>query len=151
MVKQEISTERNIERVKIYPYEHRCRYYETDAGGNVHQTNYTRWLEDARINLMTQLGFGYRQMEQMQINCPLLTEEIHYFGPIHFDDVIVVQPKITGFDGRKMDLEYTVCDKKTEEVRATAKTSHCFMNRAGIPISISHIFPEIETTAFEFQ
>ena len=35
-----------------YSYKHRVNYYETDAMGIVHHSNYVRWMEEARIFMM---------------------------------------------------------------------------------------------------
>ncbi len=44
-------------------YEHHAQYYETDQMGCVHHSNYIRWMEEARVNLMEQMGCGYKAME----------------------------------------------------------------------------------------
>ena len=41
------------------PYEHKVQYYETDGMGIVHHSNYIRWFEEARVDLLEQLGYGY--------------------------------------------------------------------------------------------
>lgn len=132
-------------------YEHSTKYYETDQTGFIHQTNYVKWLEDARMDLLNQMGLGYEQMERMQILCPLLTETINYNGLIRFDETIVIETKVLHYDGSKMTLEYTLRDKESNEIRATAKSTHCFINRSGIPISLNRIYPELETRFFEFH
>ena len=44
------------------PCEHKVQYYETDGMGIVHHSNYIRWFEEARVDLLEQLGFGYRDL-----------------------------------------------------------------------------------------
>ena len=46
----------------MIPYEHKVQYYETDGMGIVHHSNYIRWFEEARVDLLEQLGFGYRDL-----------------------------------------------------------------------------------------
>ena len=43
----------------MVPYDHKVQYYETDGMGIVHHSNYIRWFEEARVDLLEQLGFGY--------------------------------------------------------------------------------------------
>lgn len=119
--------------------------------GVIHQTNYMKWLEDARMDLMNQIGLGYNQMEQLQIICPVLSVSIDYISMIRFDETVMIETRMKTFDGRKMELEYTIRDKATGEVRARAKSSHCFMNRSGKPISLKRIYPELDTHLFEFK
>ena len=44
-------------------YQRKVQYYETDQMGIVHHSNYIRWFEEARIDLMEQMGLGYEKME----------------------------------------------------------------------------------------
>ena len=44
-------------------YEHHAQYYETDQMGLCAPFNYIRWMEEARVNLMEQIGCGYRAMK----------------------------------------------------------------------------------------
>ena len=41
-------------------------------------------------------------------------------------------------------------DKETGELRTTGKSSHCFLNRSGRPISLKRSYPEIDTKFFEY-
>ena len=45
-------------------YDHKVQYYETDGMGIVHHSNYIRWFEEARVDLLEQLGFGYDRIEE---------------------------------------------------------------------------------------
>ena len=151
MEKQEVAVQGAYERLKVQPYEHRTRYYETYQMGVIYQTNYMKWLEDARMDLLSQLGFGYKQMEELQIICPLLTETINYISMVRFDETVTIETKLTRYDGKKMTLDYTIYDKETQDIKATAKSTHCFMNRSGIPISLNRVYPELETRFIEFK
>lgn len=151
MVKQEVALNNTYGDLVLHPYEHRTKFYETDQTGVIHQTHYMKWLEDARMDIMEQLGLGYKQMQQLQIMCPLLSEAINFTGRIRFDDTIVIETKVAKYDGQKMELDYTMYEKETKDVKATAKTTHCFMNGSGIPISLNRIYPELDTKFFEFK
>lgn len=151
MAKQEISKYDEEYKLEIHPYEHRVRYYETDRSGYVSQTNYTKWLENARMELLEQVGFGCEQQEQLQVICPLLSENIEYISPVHYQDTVIITARIVRYDGRKMALEYRMYDKESQELRATAKSVHCFINRLGKRISLKSIYPELETTFFEMK
>ena len=56
----------------IPDYEHYTQYYETDQMGCVHHSNYIRWMEEARVFLMEQMGCSYRAMEEAGILSPVL-------------------------------------------------------------------------------
>ena len=146
MSKQEIQVAGPLESIKIRPYEHHAKYYETDQMGIIHHSNYIKWLEEARMDLMDQIGLSYKQMEEMEIISPVLSVSVQYVSMVHFDDVVVITPKLIKYNGVKMELEYTITDKETGELRTTAYSSHCFLNRSGKPISLKRSYPEIDTT-----
>ena len=60
-------------KIKVKPYEHHVKYYETDQMRIVHHSNYIRWMEEARMDLMEQMGFGYDKMEELEIVSPVLS------------------------------------------------------------------------------
>lgn len=44
--------------MKFEVYEHKTQYYETDQMGIIHHANYLHWFEEARIDIMEQMGMG---------------------------------------------------------------------------------------------
>ena len=146
MATNEIAVAGQAADIKIRPYEHHAKYYETDQMGIIHHSNYVKWMEEARLDLMEQIGLNYKQMEEMEIISPVLSISVDYRSMVHFDDVVVITPKLIKYNGVKMELEYTITDKETGELRTTAYSSHCFLNRSGKPISLKRSYPEIDTT-----
>ena len=47
--------------IEVKPYIRRANYYETDQMGIVHHSNYIRYSEEARIELMRQVGLDCRE------------------------------------------------------------------------------------------
>ena len=56
---------KQVDEIKIRPYEHHAKYYETDQMGIIHHSNYIKWMEEARMDLMEQIGLSYKEMEAM--------------------------------------------------------------------------------------
>lgn len=69
--------------LRIRPYEHHAKYYETDQMGIIHHSNYVKWMEEARLDLMDQIGLNYRQMEDMEIISPVLSISVEYHSMVH--------------------------------------------------------------------
>ena len=44
-------------------YIHKVRYYESDAMGITHHSNYIRFMEEARIDALDRAGYGFEKME----------------------------------------------------------------------------------------
>lgn len=141
---------KQVDEIKIRPYEHHAKYYETDQMGIIHHSNYIKWMEEARMDLMDQIGLSYKEMEAMEIISPVLSVSCEYHSMVHFDDVVVIEPRITKYNGIKMEVEYRMTDKVTGELRTTGTSSHCFLNRSGRPISLKRSYPEIDTKFFEY-
>ena len=40
----------------MFKYERKAYYHETDQMGIIHHSNYLKWMEEARIALMDELG-----------------------------------------------------------------------------------------------
>ena len=147
----EIQVQGVPENIKIVPYEHHTKYHETDQQGIIHHSDYVKWLEDARMNLMEQLGLGYKQMETMELMSPILSMSIEFRSVVKFDDTVVIDTQLIAYDGYKMEIAYRIYDKKTGEDRAIAKSKHCFVNKSGMPISLKRVYPELDTKFFEFK
>ncbi|MDD6627706.1 MAG: acyl-CoA thioesterase [Lachnospiraceae bacterium] len=147
----EIQVQGVPENIKIVPYEHHTKYHETDQQGIIHHSNYVKWMEDARMNLMEQLGLGYKQMETMELMSPVLSMSIEFRSVVKFDDTVVIDTQLIAYDGYKMEIAYRIYDKKTGEDRAIAKSKHCFVNKSGMPISLKRVYPELDTKFFEFK
>ena len=147
----EIQVQGVPENIKIVPYEHHTKYHETDQQGIIHHSNYVKWMEDARMNLMGQLGLGYKQMETMELMSPVLSMSIEFRSVVKFDDTVVIDTQLISYDGYKMEIAYRIYDKKTGEDRAIAKSKHCFVNKSGMPISLKRVYPELDTKFFEFK
>ena len=134
---------------KVKPYEHKAMYYETDQMGIIHHSNYIRWMEEARMDLMEQMGYNYKQLEEAEIISPVLSVECQYKSMVHFNDTVIIETKISYYDGVKMTIQYRMTDKERGELRTLAKSEHCFLNASGKPISLKRSYPEIDTKFFE--
>ena len=124
-------------------YNHKAQYYETDQMGIIHHSNYLRWFEEARADLMEQVGLGYNKLEELGIICPVLSASCEYKGMVRYNDDVIIIPKVEKFNGVKITLSYKVVDAKTREIKTTGETKHCFLGRDHRPISLAKECPEI--------
>lgn len=147
----EIQLAEMMKDIKIKPYEHHTKFFETDLHGNIHHFCYINWIENARMDLFEQIGLGNKQLENLELTSPTLSEYVEHLSEVKFDSTVVITTRMISFDGHRMELAYRIFDKDTSEEKAIAKTTHCFVDKAGIPICVTRIYPELETTAFEFS
>ena len=124
-------------------YSHKVQYYETDQMGIVHHSNYIRWFEEARTDLMEQMGLGYDEMEARGILSTVLSVEADYLRMVHFGDTVTIEAYIKEYNGIKLTVGYEVIDDKTGMVHCRGASKHCFINREGKPLSLKHACLEI--------
>ena len=122
----------------------KAKYYETDQMGIIHHSNYIRWFEEARTDLMRQMGIGYEEMEEQGIISPVLSVTCEYKSMSHFGDTVLIIPILKFYNGIRMTIEYSVTDKDTGELRCVGETRHCFLTRDGKPVSLKKSYLEMD-------
>lgn len=124
------------------PYEHKVQYYETDKMGIVHHSNYIRWFEEARVDYLDQTGMGYEKLEQSGVICPVVSVECHYHAMTRFGETVRIYTKVEKFNGVRLVISYEVKEKETGDLRCSGKSSHCYLNEEGHPVSLKQANPE---------
>ena len=124
-------------------YERKAFYHETDQMGVIHHSNYFRWLEEARVYFLDELGLSYKKMEEIGIISPVVSISADYRKPVKFDDVVLIYIKITKYSGIKLELEYEIRDKQTDEIRVIASSKHCFIKDNSI-VSLKKEYPDFD-------
>ena len=122
-------------------YKHVVQYYETDKMGITHHSNYIRWMEEARVDLLAQSGWPFEKVEQEGFASPVIKVECKYIRPTTFSDVVVIRTYVGKFDGIRLVFEYEM-SKEDGTVVCVAQSSHCFVNLEGKPIRADKECPE---------
>ena len=118
------------------PYIIKARYYETDQMGIIHHSNYIRWMEEARIDMMEQMGYPYRRFEEMGYLSPVLRAECEYKKSVKFGDTVKIVISLGDCGRLKFSLNYQMYNLSQGGVLCAAgSTRHCFLNReTGLPV-----------------
>lgn len=125
---------------RIAPYRHEVKYYECDRMGITHHSNYIRFMEEARVDWMDQLGYGFDRMEAEGVVSPVVEVECRYKAPTTFKDVIEIEVHVAEMTALKISFDYTMrCKAKTV---CTARSVHCFLEN-GRPVTLQIRFPEL--------
>jgi acyl-CoA thioester hydrolase len=135
-------------KLKLKPYEHHVKYYETDQMRIVHHSNYIRWMEEARMDMMDQMGFGYDKMEELEVYSPVISVSCEYKSMVRFGETVEIRARVLSYNGVKLRVAYEMTDKETGELRAVAESNHCFLNMSGKPLSLKRSYPELDTKFF---
>ena len=125
-----------------FTYERRINYYETDRMGIVHHSNYIRFLEEARCQMLDEAKMPYSSFEENGIMIPVLGVTCNFKHHVTFDDIILIKPYVKEFNGVRLTMGYTVTDKNTGNLVLTAETKHCFTDNSLRPVRLQNHIPE---------
>lgn len=118
---------------------HTVQYYECDPMAVMHHSNYVRIMEEARVEWMDAMGFGYDRMEAEGVVSPVTAISLEYKSPSKFRDVVAVRVLVEELGAVRLRLRYemTVADRLV----CTATSTHCFIEN-NRPISLERRFPD---------
>ena len=81
------------------PYRHKVQYYETDTMKIVHHSNYVRWMEEARVDMLEQMGIGYDVMERSGSLSPVLSVSCEYKSMTRLPETLIAYVRIESSPG----------------------------------------------------
>lgn len=83
----------------------RVRYGETDQMGYLYYGYYALYYEVGRAEAIRQLGFTYKELEEIGIMMPVVELNAKYFRPALYDDLITVKTILKELpDGSKIQF-----------------------------------------------
>lgn len=126
------------------PYQHKVQYYETDRMGITHHSNYIRWMEEARVDFLEQLGWGYDRLEALGVGSPVLGVACSYKQPTTFHDTVEVTVCLKEYRGARMTIGYEMRDAAGGGLVCTGSSQHCFVNGAGLPARLRRDLPQFD-------
>lgn len=133
----------------MHTYLHKVHYYETDKMGITHHSNYIRWMEEARVDFLDSIGYGYAKLERDGIISPVIGVECQYKHPTTFDDEVAISVSVEEFKGVRLAIGYTMTNQATGDLVLTGKTLHCFTDASGKPLILKKQFPELDAVLRE--
>jgi acyl-CoA thioester hydrolase len=108
---------------------HRVPFYETDAMGVVHHSNFVRYLELARIAWLSEHDRPYTEYVAQGLHFATTRVEVDYLLPVRFDDEIDVCTWAERVGGASLRMAYAL--RVGGELVATAVTEHAAVDTGG--------------------
>ena len=85
------------------------RYYETDQMAVVHHSNYIRYFEIARDEMMVRLGFPIERCEkELGVQVPIVSVECHFRHPARMGDILTATAEVNKVPMAKMFIKQAV-------------------------------------------
>lgn len=119
-------------------YIHKVKYYECDRMGITHHSNYIRFMEEARVDLLDQLGYGFERMEADGVVSPVLSVGCTYRKSTTFQDEIAIDIRLVKVTPLKFCFSYE--GRVEGQVVFTGESSHCLMEQ-GKPVVLARRYP----------
>lgn len=126
-------------------YNHIVQYYETDKMGITHHSNYVRWMEEARVDYLKQIGWDYAKLEEMGLASPVVELNCKYKSMTTFSDSVNIEVKVKEIKGTKLIISYEM-KKEDGTLVLEGESKHCFLSRDGKVISIAKEYPDFYNT-----
>ena len=95
-------------------------YFDTDAGGVVHNIAYLRMIEIARSQLAASLGWTLEEMARTGLVAVVARTEIDYLRPARLGDSLLVHAELATLEKVRMFMRFEIVsahDPKTIFVR----------------------------------
>lgn len=122
-------------------YQHKVQYYETDRMGITHHSNYIRWMEEARIDFLEQIGWGYEKLEELGVVSPVVAVDCQYKHSTTFSDLVEITVTLEEFRGIRFKLRYEMTDQQGNVV-CIAHSQHAFLGKDGKMFRLKKELPE---------
>jgi acyl-CoA thioester hydrolase len=124
------------------PVRIRVIYADTDAMGIVYHTNYIRWFEIGRIELLRKMGITYSEVEKTGFYLPVTRVYCHYHLPAHYDEIVFVETRIAYLKRASMKFTYLIWDEIRENLLTEGYTIHACTDRDGKIIRIPSVIAD---------
>ncbi|RMH80812.1 MAG: acyl-CoA thioesterase [Acidobacteria bacterium] len=111
----------------MFVYARRVQFYETDAQGIVHHSNYFRYFEEARGELLRSLGLPYSELRKEGIEVVLLHADCEFIKPLYYDEEFEVRLYLSHMDRFFFSFGYEIYSGTI--LKAKGKTKHAVLSK----------------------
>lgn len=96
----------------------RVYYQDTDKMGVVYYGNYARYYEIGRTEMIRDLGFTYKQMEELGIMLPARSLKINYIKSAYYDELLTVRTIVDTIPQVKFPIKTEIYNEKGELINS---------------------------------
>lgn len=123
-------------------YRHTVQYYETDKMGITHHSNYIRWMEEARIDFLKQIGWSYDKLEAEGIISPVTGISCKYKASSTYPDEITIGVNVAELKGPVLKFRYVMTNQEGKTV-FEGESEHCFLDKSGRIVRLNRQYPAL--------
>ena len=120
----------------------RVYYQDTDKMGVVYYGNYARYYEIGRPEMIRDLGFTYKQMEELGIMLPARTLNINYIKSAYYDELLTVRTIVDTIPQVKFPIKTEIYNEKGELINSGETVLVFFSSITNKPVAAPKFFTE---------
>ena len=117
----------------------------SEHAGVMWHGNYFNWLEEGRINALSEVGVNYFELIIRGFDLPLINSSIKYIKPLYLGDEIIIESIFNISKSPKIKVNSKFLNDK-KEVLTTAEVNMVLINKDNF--SIIRRRPEFLSNAF---
>lgn len=150
-----MSLEKPVSRVRSHSFI--VTYADTDRMGVVYHSNYLRWFEIGRTDLLRAMGHQYRDWEDREgVYLPVVSATMDFGQSARYDDWLAVETELTKLTAATVEFHYRVFrvggqlplarleTPSPDTALARGTTRHAFVDREGrVQRAAPRLLPEI--------
>ncbi len=103
--------------------EKRIYYHDTDAGGVVYYGNYLKYLEEARTELLEQIGMSVQQLHKSGFLYAVRQCSITYKSPARYGDTIICDARLVEVKAAQLIFEQNIYIKGSQRLLVVAQVA----------------------------
>lgn len=90
------------------------RYYETDLMGIVHHSNYIRYMECGRHDMLVQFGIPIWEIERQGVMAPIIEVQSRYLLPARMGDRLKIVTIVDSIPTAKLFIKNEIYNQRGE-------------------------------------
>ena len=118
----------------------RVYYQDTDKMGVVYYGNYARYYEIGRTEMIRDMGFTYKQMEELNILLPARSLKINYFKSAYYDELLTVRTIVDTIPKVKFPIKTEIYNEDGELINSGETVLAFFSALTNKPIAAPKFF-----------
>ena len=111
--------------------------------GIINHINYIKWLEEARVDFLEKIGYGYEKSVEHGIDFAVLGISCKYRKMTHFREKVKIYVMPKELKPMRAVLSYRIVGEDVS-VRFTAESEHCYYSsRKQRPVALNRKLPQL--------
>ncbi len=120
----------------------KVRFVETDLQGHVFFGNYLVYCDEALMEYLDALGFGYPIIWPMGLDWVYVDSHLAYQGSAELADMLRTHVRIARIGTSSVTAEFQIFKQKSDELIVTGELTFVVLGKTGKPVRLPDFFRE---------